>query len=31
LRRLIRRWQRLPPDRRTNFLRRRIGVVGSAL
>jgi hypothetical protein len=27
----IRRWQALPPARRTNFLRKRIGVRKSAL
>lgn len=27
----IRRWQALPPDRRTNFLRRRIGFQMSCL
>ena len=28
---LIRRWQALPPNRRTNFLRKRVGSGGSAL
>jgi len=28
---MIRRWQRLPPDRRTRFLRRRVGWRMSAL
>jgi hypothetical protein len=27
----IRRWQALPPERRTNFLRKRVRVRGSAL
>jgi hypothetical protein len=31
LRDLIERWQRLPPDRRTNFLRKRIAPGRSAL
>jgi hypothetical protein len=31
LRDMIRRWQSLPPHRRTNFLRRRTGARGSAL
>jgi hypothetical protein len=31
LRDMIRRWQALPPARRTNFLRKRIGRRGSAL
>jgi len=31
LRELIRRWQALPPERRTHFLRRRVGQRGSAL
>lgn len=28
---LVRRWQALPPSRRTNFLRKRIRIRGSAL
>jgi hypothetical protein len=31
LRELIERWQRLPPERRTNFLRKRIAPGRSAL
>ena len=31
LRELIERWQRLPPERRTNFLRKRIAPDRSAL
>jgi hypothetical protein len=31
LREMIRRWQALPPDRRTNFLRKRIGYRMTAL
>ena len=27
----IRRWQALPPERRTNFLRKRVGIRRSAL
>jgi hypothetical protein len=30
-RELIRRWQALPPEKRTNFLRKRIGPRGSAI
>jgi hypothetical protein len=28
---MIRRWQALPPERRTNFLRKRIGIRSSCL
>jgi len=28
---LIRRWQALPPSRRTNFLRKRVGIGRTAL
>lgn len=31
LRELIERWQRLPPERRTNFLRKRVAPGRSAL
>ena len=31
LRDMIRRWQALPPERRTNFLRKRLGPGRSAL
>jgi hypothetical protein len=31
LRDMIRRWQALPPEHRTNFLRRRVGFRGSTL
>jgi hypothetical protein len=31
LRDMIRRWQRLPPQRRTNFLRKRVGVKSTTL
>ena len=31
LRDLIRRWQARPPGRRTNFLRKRVGFLGTAL
>jgi hypothetical protein len=31
LRDMIRRWQALPPARRTNFLRKRVGMRGSVL
>jgi hypothetical protein len=31
VRELIRRWQALPPARRTNFLRKRVGIGRTAL